>query len=470
MLFLSVFCMNSWAKPQKKDIVIVLNNSSDMKSVFDNIVSVVEKNIFNEFSADDDSIHLIVFSTKTRLVYSAHNISKSLIRWQFNRQLKQVNASGIYSDYGRAIDFLNSFIKRRTHNPQKYIFFISSSKNDPSPESKYFDNITELNKQTKILEKHITSSKIKFYAFGNDEHSDIAEITKSINGNFVIISDFSSDAFANKINRLSYNLHNYVDLRYPRRLGKFNKNIKLTLRLESHYKEPVKIKFSTIKLKNISQRRLFGRDKIIIKNSANILVYATDVALKSNTATNITLDIASPNLANSRYRATVIIETDNANLLPNSFKIVFRRGGSNWYWVLAGLLLLFFLKSYIIGFFSRLHAKYSHQVLRKPSSFIGRTQLWIANLSDKPSILYKISAFLWDGADTLARLFVKSIVVSTKAIAFFIKATVIIIAKGFSYIVLIPFGFLFSKTGKAMLWLKDKIAKLKFKNDTSKKK
>ncbi|OHD08182.1 MAG: hypothetical protein A2Y41_12365 [Spirochaetes bacterium GWB1_36_13] len=409
------------------DVVIVIDDSGSMKPIFSKVIQSIKTNILENFIIDGDNIHIILFSTDTRLLYAQNNVNHDKLLESFGPVLTKLKSEGQQTDIGRVMSFLKTYLETKTSLEKKFVFFLTDGVNDPAPESEYFPYKDRIAQKLQSITDPIKLQGYNFLCFGIGFKTDIKLVADMVGGEYIEISkSFNENEFKTKLSSMI----GFLDISSDPDLGRVSKTKSINMKLVSNYVMPVKSRIIKAYFKEIADQ-----SKPYIKETENLLVNPVEIFLESGKEISLEIELSSiPDLPGGDYTAFLSFEMENkVKLSPSSLKISFYKGTSWFLWFLGFLILLWLFKKYVVLILIRF------RFFRGLKTFL---YLKKEKLKEKKPKLFFLLKKISDRTDKAALGILKGV--------FFLSAFILSL---FSWGIFFPIGFVFDKIGNIFLWI-----------------
>lgn len=347
-LFLAVFFIlagifvHADDREQPVDVIILLDKSSSMVEEIDAVKEYVRTSIIDQLLIPNDLLTIVAFYGKTQIPISAY-LKTDKDKNNLSAAISRIDADGLYTDIGNALDVLSVEIEKLTDpNRKKYLLLITDGKQEAPPESKYYSPDGSFSHEFLANTRIIQMKGWKIHILGIGTEQAARELAQELSGKY---SEVPSEPTSEELAAATKDFLARIDLVEPPLISRLTAQGKgkITLKLASQgYQEQESVQL-------IISRILLS---VSSKEEKNILTGEYQFELKAEEAKEIKIPIKVPDPPDKgEYQGTLeFFFASEEGFLPAVIPVNFQVKASFRIWLIlaGGLILLALLTAAII--------------------------------------------------------------------------------------------------------------------------
>jgi len=218
LLLKTIFTLSADQRVGNIEIYLVLDKSSSMIEEIDSVKEYVTESIINKLVLEGDYFLLVPFYGKTDESYNGYINSKiDITRLQNN--ISEIEADGLYTDIGNALNYLRKNIITENELSRKYMLLITDGKQEAPPDSIFYSPDGSFNHEFLANTKEIQKKGWKIVVMGIGTNTAAKEIAEELSAGYKNVSELSTaqeisdtlDDFLGRFDIVSFNKNIELD-------------------------------------------------------------------------------------------------------------------------------------------------------------------------------------------------------------------------------------------------------------------
>ncbi len=323
------------------DFYLIIDKSLSMDTKIDAVKDYINNTIIDKELLPGDTLTLIAFFGKTEKIFSLEKIESSN-KEALKEKISKIDATGVWTDIGSALDSLQNILKNQTDTGRKkYFMLITDGKQEAPNTSKYYSPDGKFNHELLENAKTIQKQgwKIEILSIGKSSMGE--DLSEELSSGFTEVDENPTEE---ELTEKTKDTFKDLELKGPPQLDPVPSDgktrLKLTI-LSNETKDPVAI--------TINKIRLTSGDNVQKSIISNNFVFI--VPPKETTTINIPVKL-DLKLDKGNQNAEISFSfTGSASFTPAVSNIKFRIKGfieSNLWWLLILAIILLALIVFLI--------------------------------------------------------------------------------------------------------------------------